>query len=88
MMNHPSYTSTGHSVCVFHSVCVCVTVCVCYSVCVSCALQFAMVEVAVTCIMDGFGPQVLRVFKRQEVLVLVVCVVGFLLGIPHITRVG
>ncbi|XP_062307819.1 sodium- and chloride-dependent GABA transporter ine isoform X1 [Osmerus eperlanus] len=50
--------------------------------------QFAMVEVAVTCIMDGFGPQVLRVFKRQEVLVLVICVVGFLLGIPHVTRGG
>uniref|UniRef100_A0A3B1IIJ0 Transporter n=1 Tax=Astyanax mexicanus TaxID=7994 RepID=A0A3B1IIJ0_ASTMX len=50
--------------------------------------EFAMVEVAVTCIMDGFGVKVLRVFKRKELLVLVVCLVGFLLGIPHITRGG
>uniref|UniRef100_A0AAR2JD67 Transporter n=1 Tax=Pygocentrus nattereri TaxID=42514 RepID=A0AAR2JD67_PYGNA len=49
--------------------------------------EFAMVEVAVTCIMDGFGVKVLRVFKRKELLVLAVCSVGFLLGIPHITRV-
>ncbi|KAK1792287.1 hypothetical protein P4O66_012243, partial [Electrophorus voltai] len=48
--------------------------------------EFAMVEVAVTCIMDGFGPKVLRVFKRKELLVVAVCAVGFLLGIPHITR--
>ncbi|XP_035386025.1 sodium- and chloride-dependent GABA transporter 1 isoform X2 [Electrophorus electricus] len=50
--------------------------------------EFAMVEVAVTCIMDGFGPKVLRVFKRKELLVVAVCAVGFLLGIPHITRGG
>uniref|UniRef100_A0AAR2JKA3 Transporter n=1 Tax=Pygocentrus nattereri TaxID=42514 RepID=A0AAR2JKA3_PYGNA len=50
--------------------------------------EFAMVEVAVTCIMDGFGVKVLRVFKRKELLVLAVCSVGFLLGIPHITRGG
>lgn len=52
-----------------------------------CALQFAMVEVAVTSVIDGFGPKVLRVLKRQEVIVLAVCVMGFLLGIPHITKV-
>ncbi|XP_076853954.1 sodium- and chloride-dependent GABA transporter 1 isoform X2 [Brachyhypopomus gauderio] len=50
--------------------------------------EFAMVEVAVTCIMDGFGPKVLRVFRRKELLVAAVCSVGFLLGIPHITRGG
>ncbi|KAI4880964.1 hypothetical protein NFI96_013716 [Prochilodus magdalenae] len=50
--------------------------------------EFAMVEVAVTCIMDGFGVKVLRVFKRKELLVLAVCSLGFLLGIPHITRGG
>ncbi|RXN30008.1 sodium- and chloride-dependent GABA transporter ine-like isoform X1 [Labeo rohita] len=48
--------------------------------------QFAMVEVAVTFIMDGFGKKVLQVFKRKEIIVLMVCSVGFLLGIPHITR--
>ncbi|XP_035292317.1 sodium- and chloride-dependent GABA transporter ine [Anguilla anguilla] len=50
--------------------------------------QFAMVEVAVTSIMDGFGPRALRVLKRKEFVVLVVCGVGFLLGIPHITQGG
>ncbi|XP_041692332.1 sodium- and chloride-dependent GABA transporter ine isoform X1 [Coregonus clupeaformis] len=50
--------------------------------------QFAMVEVAVTSIMDGCGPKVLRVLKRQEIIVLAVCVIGFLLGIPHITKGG
>uniref|UniRef100_A0A4W5N7E4 Transporter n=1 Tax=Hucho hucho TaxID=62062 RepID=A0A4W5N7E4_9TELE len=50
--------------------------------------QFAMVEVAVTSIIDGFGPKVPRVLKRQEVIVLAVCVMGFLLGIPHITKGG
>ncbi|XP_062874365.1 sodium- and chloride-dependent GABA transporter ine [Trichomycterus rosablanca] len=50
--------------------------------------EFAMVEVAVTCIMDGFGPKVLRWFKRKELVVLAVCSVGFLFGIPHITRGG
>ncbi|XP_070992609.1 sodium- and chloride-dependent GABA transporter ine-like [Oncorhynchus clarkii lewisi] len=50
--------------------------------------QFAMVEVAVTSIMDGCGPKVLRVLKRQEIIVLTVCVIGFLLGIPHITKGG
>lgn len=51
-------------------------------------VQFAMVEVAVTFIMDGFGKKVLQVFKRKEIIVLMVCSVGFLLGIPHITRVN
>ncbi|KAJ8415274.1 hypothetical protein AAFF_G00422540 [Aldrovandia affinis] len=50
--------------------------------------QFAMVEVVVTFIMDGFGPKVLRVLKRKEFVVLVVCIVGFLLGLPHITQGG
>ncbi|XP_051966605.1 sodium- and chloride-dependent GABA transporter ine-like isoform X3 [Xyrauchen texanus] len=50
--------------------------------------QFAMVEVAVTFIMDGFGKKVLQVFKRKELIVLAVCSTGFLLGIPHISRGG
>uniref|UniRef100_A0A9J8B1N2 Transporter n=2 Tax=Cyprinus carpio TaxID=7962 RepID=A0A9J8B1N2_CYPCA len=50
--------------------------------------QFAMVEVAVTFIVDGFGKKVLGVFKRKELIVLAVCSVGFLLGIPHITSGG
>ncbi|KAL4636122.1 sodium- and chloride-dependent GABA transporter 1-like [Arapaima gigas] len=50
--------------------------------------QFAMVEVAVTCIMDGVGSKLLEVFKHKELVVLAVCAVGFLLGIPHITQGG
>lgn len=53
-----------------------------------CTVQFAMVEVAVTFIMDGFGKKILPIFKRKELIILAVCSFGFLLGIPHITRVN
>ncbi|KPP66307.1 hypothetical protein Z043_115200 [Scleropages formosus] len=48
--------------------------------------QFAMVEVAVTCLMDCVGPKLLKVLKHKELVVLAVCTIGFLLGIPHITQ--
>nr|XP_057925838.1 sodium- and chloride-dependent GABA transporter 1 [Doryrhamphus excisus] len=50
--------------------------------------QFATVEVALTFIKDEFGPQVLRFLKREELLALVVCIVSFLLGLPHVTKGG
>ncbi|XP_058888979.1 sodium- and chloride-dependent GABA transporter 1-like [Acipenser ruthenus] len=50
--------------------------------------QFAMVEVMVTSLMDGCGKQLLRVLKRKELLVLAVCLVAFLLGIPNVTQGG
>lgn len=50
--------------------------------------QFGNVEVAITFIKDEFGPQVLRFLKREELLVLAVCTVAFILGIPHVTRGG
>ncbi|XP_075882107.1 sodium- and chloride-dependent GABA transporter 1 isoform X2 [Nelusetta ayraudi] len=50
--------------------------------------EFANVEVSVTFIKDEFGPQVLRYLKREELLTLAVCVVCFILGIPHVTRGG
>nr|XP_040050712.1 sodium- and chloride-dependent GABA transporter ine [Gasterosteus aculeatus aculeatus] len=50
--------------------------------------QFATVEVAITFIKDEFGPQVLRFLKREELLTLVMCSIGFLLGIPHVTKGG
>ncbi|XP_018604595.2 sodium- and chloride-dependent GABA transporter 1 [Scleropages formosus] len=50
--------------------------------------QFAMVEVAVTCLMDCVGPKLLKVLKHKELVVLAVCTIGFLLGIPHITQGG
>lgn len=50
--------------------------------------QFATVEVAVTFIKDEFGAQILRFLKREELLVLAVCIIGFILGIPHVTKGG
>ncbi|XP_034397565.1 sodium- and chloride-dependent GABA transporter ine isoform X1 [Cyclopterus lumpus] len=50
--------------------------------------QFATVEVAITFIKDEFGPQVLHFLKREELLTLVMCIVGFILGIPHVTKGG
>uniref|UniRef100_A0A3P9DFN5 Transporter n=1 Tax=Maylandia zebra TaxID=106582 RepID=A0A3P9DFN5_9CICH len=50
--------------------------------------QFATVEVAVTYIKDEFGVKVLPFLKREELLVLAVCFVCFVLGIPHITKGG
>ncbi|XP_010769878.1 sodium- and chloride-dependent GABA transporter 1-like [Notothenia coriiceps] len=50
--------------------------------------QFATAEVAITFIKDEFGPQVLRFIKREELLTLAVCIVGFALGIPHVTQGG
>lgn len=49
--------------------------------------QFATVEVAITFIKDEFGPKVIRFLKREELLALTVCIVGFILGIPHVTKV-
>ncbi|XP_034548039.1 sodium- and chloride-dependent GABA transporter ine [Notolabrus celidotus] len=50
--------------------------------------QFATVDVAVTFIKDEFGPSLLRFLKREELVTLAVCIVGFILGIPHITKGG
>ncbi|KAM8885256.1 sodium- and chloride-dependent GABA transporter 1 isoform 2-T4 [Spinachia spinachia] len=50
--------------------------------------QFANVEVAITFIKDQFGPQVLRFLRREELLTLVMCIIGFILGIPHVTKGG
>ncbi|CAN0366409.1 unnamed protein product [Lampetra planeri] len=50
--------------------------------------QFAMVEVMVTSLMDGCGPALLRRLKRKELVVLLVCFVAFLLGLPNVTQGG
>uniref|UniRef100_A0A3Q4BQB1 Transporter n=1 Tax=Mola mola TaxID=94237 RepID=A0A3Q4BQB1_MOLML len=50
--------------------------------------QFGNVEVAVTFIKDEFGSKVVQVLKREELLTLIVCMVGFILGIPHVTKGG
>ncbi|XP_015239167.1 PREDICTED: sodium- and chloride-dependent GABA transporter ine-like [Cyprinodon variegatus] len=50
--------------------------------------EFAMVEVMVTSFMDEFYHQVLRIFKRKEFFILVLCGVALLLGIPCVMQVG
>ncbi|KAM4745828.1 sodium- and chloride-dependent GABA transporter ine [Anableps anableps] len=50
--------------------------------------QFGNVEVVVTYLKDQFGIKVLQYLKREELLVLVVCIVGLILGIPHVTQGG
>ncbi|XP_028680284.1 sodium- and chloride-dependent GABA transporter 1 isoform X2 [Erpetoichthys calabaricus] len=50
--------------------------------------QFAMVEVMVTSLMDSFGKSLLKVLRRKELLVLVVCFVAFVLGIPNVAEGG
>lgn len=52
-----------------------------------CVPQFANVEVLLTFIKDGFGSNLPRLLKREEMLTLSVCTVGFILGIPHVTKV-
>lgn len=41
----------------------------------------------VTSLLDGFQHDLIRFLKRKEVLVLVVCGVQFLLGIPCVLQV-
>ncbi|XP_019956377.2 sodium- and chloride-dependent GABA transporter ine isoform X2 [Paralichthys olivaceus] len=50
--------------------------------------QFATVEVSVAFLKDQFGPKVLSYLKREELITLGVCLTGFILGIPHITKGG
>ncbi|XP_078083446.1 sodium- and chloride-dependent GABA transporter 1 isoform X2 [Mustelus asterias] len=50
--------------------------------------QFAMVEVMVTSLMDAWGKNLLQFLKRKEIVVLVVCFVAFMLGIPNVTQGG
>ncbi|XP_069768284.1 sodium- and chloride-dependent GABA transporter 1 isoform X2 [Narcine bancroftii] len=49
--------------------------------------QFAMVEVMVTSLMDSQNEGLLK-HLRKEVVVLAVCFVAFLLGIPNVTQGG
>ncbi|XP_078278940.1 sodium- and chloride-dependent GABA transporter ine [Rhinoraja longicauda] len=50
--------------------------------------QFAMVEVMVTSLMDAHSDHLLKYLKRKEFVVLAVCVVAFLMGIPNVTQGG
>ncbi|XP_054000868.1 sodium- and chloride-dependent GABA transporter ine-like isoform X1 [Hylaeus anthracinus] len=57
-------------------------------VCLSLNSQFAIVEVVVTSIQDGFPKWVKRHLVCHEMLVLLVCVISFLFGLPNITQGG
>jgi len=50
--------------------------------------QFATVEVIITTLKDGFSDWIDRYIKYHEVLVLLVCILGFLFGIPHVFNGG
>lgn len=46
-----------------------------------------MVEVLVTSLLDEFYHTLMQIFKMKELLVLAVCSVAFLLGIPCVMQV-
>ncbi|XP_067864282.1 sodium- and chloride-dependent GABA transporter 1 [Heptranchias perlo] len=50
--------------------------------------QFAMVEVMVTSLLDVHQDWLLKYLKRKEFVVLGVCVIALLLGIPNVTQGG
>ncbi|XP_066300203.1 sodium- and chloride-dependent GABA transporter 1-like isoform X2 [Branchiostoma lanceolatum] len=50
--------------------------------------QFCTVEVIVTTLYDHFHPLIRKYLKRKEVLVLLVCCVSYLLGLPNIAQGG
>ncbi|XP_075896026.1 sodium- and chloride-dependent GABA transporter ine-like [Nelusetta ayraudi] len=50
--------------------------------------QFANVDVAITFIKDEFGHKALPYLRREELVTLVICAVGFILGLPHVTKGG
>ncbi|XP_076677092.1 solute carrier family 6 member inebriated isoform X1 [Andrena cerasifolii] len=57
-------------------------------VCLSLNSQFAIVEVVVTSIQDGFPKWVKRHLVCHEMLVLLICVISFLFGLPNISQGG
>ncbi|XP_054749060.2 sodium- and chloride-dependent GABA transporter ine-like isoform X1 [Lytechinus pictus] len=57
-------------------------------VCLGIDSQFAMVEVVVATFNEGFPKLRQFYFNRKEILVLYICVISFLLGLPNITRGG
>ncbi|XP_071181491.1 sodium- and chloride-dependent GABA transporter ine-like isoform X2 [Mytilus edulis] len=50
--------------------------------------QFCSTEVIVTTIYDHFGYYVKKYLKRKEFLVIIVCSVSFLCGLPNVTQGG
>uniref|UniRef100_A0A8D9BQ06 Transporter n=1 Tax=Cacopsylla melanoneura TaxID=428564 RepID=A0A8D9BQ06_9HEMI len=56
--------------------------------CLALNSQFALVEVVVTSIQDGFPRWIKRHLVCHEIVVLVVCIVSFLCGLPYVTQGG
>ncbi|XP_068186736.1 sodium- and chloride-dependent GABA transporter ine [Antennarius striatus] len=56
--------------------------------CLGLDTQFVMVEVLVTSLLDEFYKTLIAIFKRKELLILLVCAVTFLLGVPCVLQVG
>ncbi|CAI9744316.1 sodiumchlorideine-likedependent and chloride-dependent GABA transporter ine-like [Octopus vulgaris] len=57
-------------------------------ICLGIDSQFAGVEVVVTALQDHFAPQIKKYLKRKELLVLLVCLLSFLGGLPNVTQGG
>ncbi|KAL3857828.1 hypothetical protein ACJMK2_012460 [Sinanodonta woodiana] len=57
-------------------------------VCLGIDSEFASVEVIVTTIQDHFHVQVKKYLKRKEFLVILVCLVSYLCGLPNVTQGG
>ncbi|XP_050310141.1 sodium- and chloride-dependent GABA transporter ine-like isoform X2 [Anthonomus grandis grandis] len=57
-------------------------------ICLALNSQFAIVEVVVTSIQDGFPGWIKKHLMCHEVLVLIICVISFLCGIPNVTQGG
>ena len=51
-------------------------------------LQFATLEVVITTLQDAYGKWIKTYLKRHEVLVLIMCLVSFVLGLPHVMQVS
>ncbi|CAG0880902.1 unnamed protein product [Darwinula stevensoni] len=51
-------------------------------------INFASVEVVVTSITDAYGSLVRRYIKKHELLVLLICILSFLCGLPNVTQGG
>jgi solute carrier family 6 GABA transporter-like protein 6/8/11/12/13 len=46
-----------------------------------------MVEVVVTSLSDAYSKSIKKWLKKHEILVLLVCCLSFLLGLPNVTEV-
>ncbi|CAG5089272.1 Similar to ine: Sodium- and chloride-dependent GABA transporter ine (Drosophila melanogaster) [Cotesia congregata] len=57
-------------------------------VCLSLNSQFAVVEVVVTSIQDGFPNWVKKNLLCHEMLVLIICAVSFICGLPNVSQGG